>query len=72
MIRAALVLAAIVVICVLIVGCAGEGGLPPGFNEPPPGTKKPPGHPIGDCTVCHGPGAAGAAQRAKAASGARG
>jgi len=38
-------------------GKGGDDELPPGFQEPPPGTHKPPGHPTGDCTVCHGPNA---------------
>jgi hypothetical protein len=38
-------------------GGGGDGELPPGFQEPPPGVHKPPGHPTGDCTVCHGPNA---------------
>ena len=34
-----------------------HNNLPPGFQEPAGGIEQPPGHPTGDCTLCHGPNA---------------
>jgi hypothetical protein len=71
MARVALLAVAVIAV-VVIVGCGNaeheSDGLPPGFQEPPPGVKKPAGHPSGDCTTCHGPGAAGATVRIRASA----